>query len=373
MKVLQIPNYYYPHIGGIESTCQYLSEGISDEYEVQVVCFSEDKKDKIENFNNVRIYKAGVQCNIARQALSLSYARILKQRIKEWKPDIIHFHYPNPFVTAILLAVLPSNVKLYLHWHLDITKQKKIYPFVKPLENRLLKRADHIVATSPNYRDSSKPLLHYLYKTSILPSAIDVSKFQLSTSDQLKVRQIKDAANGKKIVLYVGRHVRHKGIEALIEAETFIKEDCVIMIGGEGPLTEKVKRECHSKRVKFLGRLPEADLKCYYHAADVFAFPSYTKAEAFGLTLVEAMYCYAPPVTFTISGSGVNWVSLNKKTGLEVPNLNIQAYAEAIDTLLSNDSLRLEYAQQGHQRVLDNFIVEKEISILKSDYKNLNK
>ena len=38
-KVLQITNYYYPHIGGIEQTCQYLSEGLSDEFEVRVICF----------------------------------------------------------------------------------------------------------------------------------------------------------------------------------------------------------------------------------------------------------------------------------------------------------------------------------------------
>lgn len=45
-KVLQISNYYSPHIGGIESTCQYLSEGLGDQYNVRVVCFSEDKRIK---------------------------------------------------------------------------------------------------------------------------------------------------------------------------------------------------------------------------------------------------------------------------------------------------------------------------------------
>ena len=47
-KVLQISNYYTPHIGGIEQTCQYLSEGLKDEYEVKVICFSEDKDQKFK-------------------------------------------------------------------------------------------------------------------------------------------------------------------------------------------------------------------------------------------------------------------------------------------------------------------------------------
>ena len=53
-RVLQISNYYTPHIGGIEQTCQYLSEGLKDEYEVKVICFSEDKETKVQETNGDR-------------------------------------------------------------------------------------------------------------------------------------------------------------------------------------------------------------------------------------------------------------------------------------------------------------------------------
>ena len=52
------------------------------------------------------------------------------------------------------------------------------------------------------------------------------------------------------------------------------------------------------------------------------------------------MYCNAVPVTYTIEGSGVNWVSLHEVTGLEVPNRNVAEYAKAIDELLSDDKKR---------------------------------
>lgn len=373
IKVLQIPNYYYPHIGGIEKTCQYLSEGLSDEYEVRVVCFSENKEDKVEQLNGITLFKAGVIIDVARQSLSLSYFKILRRQIKEWKPDLIHFHYPNPFVTALLLPLIPKETKLYVHYHLDITKQKKIYPFIKPFETALLKRADMIVATSPAYLASSKPLAPFKEKTDILPSAVNVHDFDLTETDKAKIEGIKKGIGYKKIVFYVGRHVAHKGVRELVKAASLIKNDCAIIVGGSGPITEQVKAECESVKVKFIGRVSDADMKLYYHVADIFAFPSYTKAEAFGLTLVEAMYCNTPTVTFTIDGSGVNWVSLNGETGIEVPNRDIKAYASAIDKLLSDDELRERLASNAHLRALQMFSVEEEVKTLKNHYKRLLK
>ena len=367
-KVLQISNYYTPHIGGIEQTCQYLSEGLKDEYEVKVICFSEDKETKVQETNGIQVIKPGVFLSVARQDLSFSYFKHLHKVIKTWKPDVIHFHYPNPFVTALLLPIIPRSTKLYVQWHLDITKQKKIYPFIKPFETMLLKRADLI---APTYRDSSKPLFPFRNKTTILPSAIDIQKLNVNTGDIETIQRIKDKAKGRKIVFFIGRHVLHKGIQDLIKAEQLIKNDCYIFIGGVGPITDEMKAICKSNRVEFVGRLSDQEKKCYYYAADIFAFPSYTKAEGFGLTLAEAMYCNAVPVTYTIEGSGVNWVSLHEVTGLEVPNRNVAEYAKAIDELLSDDKKRNDFAEAAHQRIVENFTIEKEILNLKKQYKEL--
>lgn len=101
----------------------------------------------------------------------------------------------------------------------------------------------------------------------------------------------------------------------------------------------------------FVGRLSDEDLKLYHYAASVFAFPSITKNEAFGIALAEAMYCGTPTVTFTIPGSGVNWVSLNGVTGIEVANADDKAFAEAIDLLIADKALRRKYAENGMRRV----------------------
>ena len=101
--------------------------------------------------------------------------------------------------------------------------------------------------------------------------------------------------------------------------------------------------------------MSDHDLKLYYHAATVLAFPSITRNEAFGVVLAESMCCGTPAVTFTIAGSGVNWVSLNGISCIEVENKNIIAYAEALDKLLSDPNLRDKLAQGGKKRVLDLF------------------
>jgi glycosyltransferase len=129
----------------------------------------------------------------------------------------------------------------------------------------------------------------------------------------------------------------------------------------------------NSARIHFVGRLSEDDLRCYLYAASVFAFPSVTKNEAFGVALAEAMYCYTPAVTFTIEGSGVNWVNLNGITGIEVSqkgNLN-QVYAEALDKLVRDTSLQKEYSRAAHKRVAENFLIGHMVDAMEKVYQEL--
>lgn len=189
--------------------------------------------------------------------------------------------------------------------------------------------------------------------------------------DVEKINAVKAKYGNKPIVFFIGRHIQYKGLPHLIEAEKYVKSDCVFVIAGSGPLSDELKAQCKSSRVHFVGRLSDEDLKLYHYAASVFAFPSVTKNEAFGVALAEAMYCGTPVVTFTISGSGVNWVSLNGETGIEVPNGDDKAYAEAIDKLISDKELSKRYAENGMKRVHDNFTIPKMVEEMEKCYSEL--
>jgi len=124
-------------LGGIENTCKQLTE-LTPDAECAVVCFNEKRKDTIEIVDGVKVYRVSSWINISRQAMSPTYFTMLNKALKEFKPDIIHFHWANPFAAAVLLTMIPKKVKLLVHYHMDIINQKKIYPLIRPIESKLL-------------------------------------------------------------------------------------------------------------------------------------------------------------------------------------------------------------------------------------------
>lgn len=366
-RVLHISKFYYPYHGGIEVVCQDIVEGLTN-CENKVLCFNDGKNDEVGTVNGVEVIRCGCFANIASQPLSCSYYRHLKYLLEVWQPDAIHFHLPNPFVAILLLPLLKPKVKLILHWHLDIYKQKFLYLFIKKMERKLLERADYIIVTSEKYREHSLPLRDFSDKTEVIHNAINVDAFKLREEDKEQIKKIKERYHGLPIVFFVGRHVPYKGLKYLLEAERFIQRKCVILIGGTGPLTKELKASTNSKRVIFLGGMQQDTLRQYMYAADIFAFPSISKNESFGIALAEGMYCKAVPVTFTISDSGVNFVSLKNVTGLEVKNRDVRQYATAIDKLLLDKSLRDRLAEAAHQRVERLFTREQEMQAARGFY-----
>ena len=110
-----------------------------------------------------------------------------------------------------------------------------------------------------------------------------------------------------------------------------------IVIAGKGELTEELKEKSKKySNIVFVGRLSEDDINSYLMACDIFAFPSITRNEAFGISLAEAMYFGKPACTFTIPGSGVNWVCRNNEEGLEAPNRDVKAYARNVTKLIND-------------------------------------
>lgn len=360
-KILHIPNYYKPHIGGIEQTCHDIVDSLQGVYEQQVLCFSEDKTTKHETIDGVRTTKCGVWKKILSQSISFSYKKEMKRIICEFKPDIVIFHYPNPFVSHYLLKYLKKKkIQLIVWYHMDIVKQKVIRKFFELQTKKLLKLASKIVCTSPIYQQKSKNLLMFKDKVSVIPSCINEERLVLSPDDLKQSELLKGQYQDKIIVFCFGRHVKYKGITYLVEAAQYLTDEYAVLIGGEGPLTEDLKKQASNDfKIHFLGKISDSQLKAYLNIMDIYAFPSITKNEAFGLSLAEGMYFSHPAITFTIEGSGVNYVSLNQQTGIEVENKNAKQFAEAIMELGKNVELRTKYGKAAQKRVQDNFLLKQ--------------
>lgn len=355
MTILHISKYYAPYLGGIESVAQQVVSALPQHQNI-VVCFSNDTHTHYDTINDIPVIRVGVCASIASQDIAPTYYHHLKKLLNTYHPDAVHLHCPNPFLYPIVLRLLPPTTRLIVHWHSDILGKGILYRLIAPLEKRLLDRANLILATSPNYAASSTILQPYTSKTDVLPNVIAEDRFTPQPTDAERIRQIKEQWHNRTLVLFCGRHVPYKGIDRLIEAAQQMNPDIQVLIAGKGPLTSQYQQQASgASNIAFLGALTGDDLRCYYYAADIFAFPSINKAEAFGVALAEAMYCYCVPVTFSLVGSGVNWVNIAGETGLEVSLNDTHAFAQAVNELANKSDLRQQLSQSAHRRVCDLF------------------
>lgn len=357
-KILHISKYYYPFFGGTEQIARDVVLALKGEYEQKVIAFNDGKDDRTDTVDGIEVIKCGCFAKIAAQSLSTSYGKHLHQVMKDFQPDIVVFHYPNPFVAALLLRELKTTkAKLVVYWHLDIIRQKYLRVLFASQNRRLLECAVKVIATSPNYIEGSLWLQSVKEKCVVVPNCINVERMSVTDDIQKRAEEIRTKNSGKTICVAVGRHTEYKGFTYLIQASKLLDGRFLIYITGTGELTEKLHEEANDdKKVVFTGRIDDMELKALILASDIFCFPSITKNEAFGLALAEGMYYGKPAVTFTIPGSGVNYVSINGETGIEVENRNVKKYAEAMKKLADDAELREKYGDAGRKRVEENFL-----------------
>lgn len=357
-RILQISNYYSPEIGGIEKIAEAISEALKEEYEIRVICFTHEKFGGKDVIGGIDVVRCGTQIRIASQQMSVKMPKIIHKQLDDFNPDIVIIHTPNPFLESILLRNIRGNMKLIVYWHSDIVKQKVGERIFSRMTNKLLKRADKVIATSPNYIVGSKWLSKYSNKCVVIPNCIDEKKLELNRNAQLIAEKIKKEYENNILCVCVGRQVPYKGFEYAVEAMKMLDDRYVLyIVGKEGKSTKLLKEVAADiERVVFLGEVDGDTLHAYMSSCDIFCFPSVTKNEAFGIALAEGMYYAKPAITFTIPGSGVNYVSVNNVTGLEVTNRDSKAYALAIKQLAENDDIRICYGKNAKKRVEELFL-----------------
>ena len=127
---------------------------------------------------------------------------------------------------------------------MDIVKQKLLRSLFIPQTKALLKRADLVIATSPNYLKDTSFLPKYKGRVAVLPLKVGDDRLEFTSSQKELSNQIKEKYKGKKIIFFFGRHVKYKGLRYLIESNKYLNQDEVeILIAGKGKLTNELKEE----------------------------------------------------------------------------------------------------------------------------------
>jgi rhamnosyl/mannosyltransferase len=349
LRVLHVGKFYPPHSGGMETHLQALCGELKHTLDVKVVVAGEGRETIEETIDGVRVSRLSTLLNFGATPVCPE----MVGRVRESKADIVHLHWPNP--TAVLAYLASGHRgKLVVTYHSDIIRQRLLRKPFWPVLRHALKRADAIIATSPNYVQTSPVLQKFRERCHIVPFGIPLEQFDLSNAIEVsKLRK----QYGPRIVLGVGRLVYYKGFEYLIRAMRDVEGHLLIV--GNGPLREELGWAARDagvrNRVTFLTNVE--DVPPFYQAADVFALPSVARSEAFGIVQLEAMAC-SKPVLNTKLDSGVPFVSQHGITGLTVPPKDTGALAKAINTLLNDPALSARYGLAARARVEQEFNLE---------------
>ncbi|MCK9502592.1 MAG: glycosyltransferase [Porticoccaceae bacterium] len=353
LKVLHIYRTYFPDTqgGGEELIRQICSNTQALGVENRVFTLSPAPADQPLERPEARVVQVRRHLEIASCSMSLTALKQFNREV-QWA-DILHYHFPWPFGDILhLLSRHTGGKPVVISYLSDVVRQKTLYFFYQPLMRKFLARVDAIVATSPNYRDSSPLLKAYSNKVSVIPIGLDNEG--AAAADPQKVARFKECF-GDSFMLFVGVLRYYKGLHFLIEAAS--KTAATIVIAGSGSEESKLKILAEQRgltNVHFLGRISDADKSALLQACRGFVFPSHLPSESFGISLLEAAMAGKAMISCEI-GTGTSYVNIHNKTGLVIEPANPAALAEAITQLADNQALAEHYGAQAQQRYRDLF------------------
>jgi rhamnosyl/mannosyltransferase len=360
IKVTQVTRFAYPHIGGIEAVINQINDSLpNEEFEKEVLCCSNTDKSSVDN--GVKYNRAKYLFEIFNNTISPSFL----WKLSRVKTDILHYHMPFIFAVVCHFIARPKCKKMVITYHAELVGYDKVMKYFWWLYKHFYKVADLIHVLSPNVIDSDKILTPFREKCYVLPFGVNLDDEKI-----LKTNNVREKYKDRKILLCSGRLVRFKGFQYAIDAMKNI-DNAILLIMGEGKyrpiLEEQIKTNNLEKKVILLGEIADKNLKNeFFDACDIFLLPSIQRTESFAIVQLEAMM-HSKPVINTNLGTGVNFVSINKETGLTVEQRNSSQLANAVNELLSNDELRIQYGINARKRVEMLFDINK----IKTKYREL--
>jgi rhamnosyl/mannosyltransferase len=298
--------------------------------------------------NGYKVYSAKCDLEIASNGFSRESIHLFKRLALE--SDLIHYHFPWPFADLVHFIAAPKKPTV-LTYHSDIIRQKLLLNLYRPLKIKFLKSIDQIVATSPNYLNTSKLLNNFEHKTTVIPIGLEESTYLHSDQDSIRYFH---QCFGNRFFLFIGAFRYYKGLEYLLEAAK--KTSASIVIVGAGSIEGELWANTYNHQLKniyFLGKVSDPLKNSLLQACYGIIFPSNLRSEAFGVTLLEGAMFGKPLISCEI-GTGTSYINNHLKTGLIVPPSNSQALADAMTWLLMHpdEARKMGEAARAHYQLL---------------------
>jgi phosphatidylinositol alpha-1,6-mannosyltransferase len=248
-----------------------------------------------------------------------------------------------------------------------------LYPsfFYQMLIVRWLRFCDHIIANSrytavlakgKGAVEESITIIHpgVYWRRFAMPIAMDALKFERGLQ-------------GKRIILFVGRLARRKGVKEFIGKSLgrIIRElpDVRFLIVGDNPKDSLTHRDdvrseidqaisaCHlEEHVQWLGALSDEDLIKVYNLCDVVVLPILQMkddVEGFGIVALEAAAAGKPVVATSVGG--VPDAVEDGKSGIVVASGDYEIMSQSIVNLLARNEIKSSLGEYAQRRVRERF------------------
>jgi phosphatidyl-myo-inositol alpha-mannosyltransferase len=309
MRIAQITEYYYPHLGGITEHVHNLAKVFNAGGDHTIVVTSRmrppagapDAHEYAKDAEFVRrlgtsrvVYTAE---SFARLTTGWALRRKLAALFREERIDLVHVHNglaPTLGIVAPLAAwdVGLPVVATYHSWF----RRSLLLRLCRRIAQYGIERHAANIAVSQPVIDSHGRYLDADWD--LIPNGVDTTFFRPGD------RAPEDALRDGPRLLFVGRFDPRNALGTAIRALPQVLErypNATLTIAGDGPLRrryEQLARPC-ADRVSFIGRV-NGNRPQVYGASDLYLCPAVWAS--FGITLLEAMACGRPLLVSDIPG-----------------------------------------------------------------------
>lgn len=322
-------------------------------HEIVIICTREGEiaQKFTDSGFNTRVIKAGGY-------LDLGFVLKLAAHLKESNVDILHTHLGlDSFLgtAAATIAAIPIVNSVHFDQPTYARSNKpaaRAWGLVQKVKNR---RISHFL---PVTQHVAKELIERESVSAAKTSVVNpgIQPFSPVPEDRSAIRSQQSVSNEDIIVLAIGRLEPGKNFETLISAQDILSKQGVksqVWIAGEGAQRASLEKMIDElglgETVRLLGY--RNDIRALLSAADIFVLPS--KAEAFGIAAVEAMFAELPCIAANIPG--LRTVVAQNETGILFEPDDAQALANALKSLVFNRELRKSMGRLGRQKAMSAF------------------
>ena len=355
MRVLHFYRTSFPDtMGGIEQVINQIARGcVKLGIQVDVLSLTTNKCPRTIEIDGYLAHRARLDFQLASTGFSISAFWRFYQLAKQ--ADIIHYHYPWPFMDVVHFAMRVCKPTV-VTYHSDIIRQVHLNKLYRPLKRQFLKSMSRIVATSPNYVATSTVLARFKDSVKVIPIGLDKSTYPVVEPQRLEFwkEQV-----GPKFFLFVGLIRYYKGLHILLKAAQ--GTDYPIVIVGAGPIESELKAQAAHlglSNIHFLGYQSDEDKVALLSLCYGVVFPSHLRSEAFGVSLLEGAM-YGKPMISSEIGTGTTYINIKDETGLVVPPSDPLSLRQAMTYLWEHPKQALEMGKRAEERYWNYFTSDR--------------